>query len=223
MLFARSGCCRNEQITSAGLNRRCLLRCPLHEITSAIQIENDNLNIVYGDFLKVNLKDYFNKNDKLNVIANIPYYITTPIITKFIKEDFIPINMVLMVQKEVAERLSSKPKNKEYGAISVILNYFFEIEYLYTVNRSSFEPVPNVDSAIIKLSKRDNILELKDFDVFEKLVYDSFKQKRKTLKNNLKNYDLEKINNILSKFDMSLSNRAEDISYEVFVDISNNL
>ena len=183
----------------------------------------DNLNIIYGDFLDVNLGDYFDKDEKLFVIANIPYYITTPIITKFIDEKTIPEEMVLMVQKEVAERLSSGPRSKEYGAISVILNYYFDIIYLFTVNRNCFYPIPNVDSAVIKLKKRDNLIYLNNFDNYKNLVYDAFKQKRKTLKNNLKKYDLVKIESILSKYNLGLNNRAEEISYEIFVEISNNI
>lgn len=187
------------------------------------KITNTNLKVVYGDFLDVKLENFFNSADKLYVIANIPYYITTPIITKFIDEKKIPEEMVLMVQKEVALRLSSNPGNKEYGAISVILNYFFDILYLFTVGRNCFYPVPNVDSAVIKLKKKDKLLILKDFDIYKKLVYDAFKQKRKTLKNNLKNYDLNLIESILNKYNFNLNNRAEEISYEVFVEIANKI
>ena len=179
-----------------------------------------NLNIIYKDFLDIKLSDYFSKNDTINVVANIPYYITTPIINKFIKEDFIPKNMVLMVQKEVAERLSSKCGSSDYSAITVLLNYFFDIEYLFTVNRENFYPIPNVDSAIIKFTKKEDVNRI-DYSKFEKLVYDSFKQKRKTLKNNLKNYDLNSIEVILNKYNLSLNNRAEDLDVEVFIDLFN--
>jgi len=182
----------------------------------------DNLKVVYHDFLDIKLDDYFNREDKISVVANIPYYITTPIITKFIDENFIPEEMILMVQKEVALRLSSKPKNSDYGAITVLLNYFFDIQYLFTVDRTEFYPVPNVDSAIIKLRKKENTLKC-DYEKFKKLVHDSFKQKRKNLKNNLKEYDLIKIQDILEKYGYSLNNRAEDISYEIFVELVNIL
>ena len=186
-------------------------------------ILSEKLKVIYGDFLNVSLSDYFKKDQDIYVIANIPYYITTPIITKFIDENIIPKEMVLMVQKEVAERLSSKPKNKEYGAISVILSYYFDILYLFTVNRNCFYPVPNVESAVIKLKKRESLLPLTNFDKYKNLVYDAFKQKRKTLRNNLKKYDLEKIESILLKHNLSLNSRAEEVDYEVFVDICNNI
>lgn len=186
------------------------------------KIDASNLNVIYGDFLEVSLKEYFSEKDKLFVIANIPYYITTPIITKFIEEKYIPEVMVLMVQKEVAERLSAKPKTSIYGAITAILNYYFDIEYLFTVDRNEFYPVPNVDSAIIRLVRKKYTIDC-DFEKYKKIVNDAFKQKRKNLKNNLKNYNLIKIEEILKKYNFNLSNRAEELGFEVFVEICNNL
>lgn len=187
------------------------------------KINSNNLNVVYGDFLNVNLNDYFNKEDNLYFVANIPYYITTPIITKFIDDGVIPKVMILMVQKEVGERLSASPGTSDYGAITVILNYYFDVRYEFTVNRSDFYPVPNVDSCIISLCKKDNVVSVKDFNKFKKFVNDSFKQKRKNLRNNLKGYDLDIISNVLNKYGLDLTNRAEDLGYEVFVDIVNSL
>lgn len=182
-------------------------------------INNDNLKIIYKDFLSVSLNDYFSKNDKLFFVANIPYYITTPIITKFIEDNIIPEIMILMVQKEVGERLSAEPKTRQYGAITAILNYYFNISYEFTVNRDNFYPIPNVDSCVIKLEKKQGLVR-DIFKEYKKLVYDSFKQKRKNLKNNLKNYNLDIINNVLKKYDLDLSNRAEDISCEIFMEIT---
>lgn len=182
------------------------------------KINNENLNVIYKDFLEINLNDYFSKNDNLFLVANIPYYITTPIITKFIDENIIPDVMILMVQKEVGERLSAKPKTSQYGAITAILNYYFDIKYEFTVNRENFYPIPNVESCIIKLVKKQNIKNI-DFDKYKKLIYDSFKQKRKNLKNNLKNYNLDKISMILNKYGFDLNNRAEEVGYEIFLEI----
>ena len=184
-------------------------------------IKSDNLKIVYSDFLNINLNDYIDK--KVYFASNVPYYITTPIINKFIKSNIIPEVMIMMVQKEVAERLCSEPGNSEYGAISVILDYYFDREYLFDVDRSCFYPIPNVDSSVIKLVKKDSVLKLKDYNKFVKIINDSFRMKRKNIRNNLKNYDLEKISSILKKYNLDLSNRAEEIDYEVFVDLANNL
>ena len=140
------------------------------------KINNEHLTVIYKDFLSINLKEYFNKDEKLYFVANIPYYITTPIITKFIDENYIPEVMILMVQKEVGERLSASTGTKDYGAITAILNYYFDISYEFTVPRDYFYPVPNVDSCIIKLTKKNIVSEV-DFNEYKKVVYDSFKQK----------------------------------------------
>ena len=187
------------------------------------KISCDNLSVVYKDFLSINLKDYLDSYKHIYFVANVPYYITTPIISKFIDENIIPDVMVMMVQKEVAERLSAKVGTKNYGAISAILNYYYDVEYLFTVDRNNFYPVPNVDSAVIKFTKRKVLLDLVSFSKYKKFINDAFMQKRKNLKNNLKNYDLEKIECILKKYNLNLTNRAEDVDYKVFVEIVNNL
>lgn len=187
------------------------------------KISCDNLSVVYKDFLSISLKDYLDSDKHIYFVANVPYYITTPIISKFIDENIIPDVMVMMVQKEVAERLSAKVGTKNYGAISAILNYYYDVEYLFTVDRNNFYPVPNVDSAVIRFNKREDLLDLVSFSKYKKFINDAFMQKRKNLKNNLKNYDLEKIECILKKYNLDLTNRAEDVDYKIFVEIVNNL
>ena len=185
----------------------------------------DNYEIIFDDFLNRNVLNDIEKYhyDNLYIIANLPYYVTTPIILKIIKEN-IPINeMVIMIQKEVADRFSSAAGTKEYGQITVLLQYFFEIEKVCNVSKNSFVPRPKVDSAVIRMKKRDNMLEIKDFDHFEKLIRDSFRFKRKTIKNNLNDYDLDIIDSVLSKYGYSINSRSEELSYNVFVEISNEL
>ena len=179
--------------------------------------------IVYEDFMNVNLDEFVKKYNYENiyVIGNIPYYITTPIIEKITFSNIRVKSLLLMVQKEVADRLSSTNGNREYGYITVLLNAFYDINKLFNVNKNSFYPVPNVDSAIIKLdSKECNIL---NFEKFNRLIKNAFRFKRKTLKNNLIGYDLELINNLLGEYGFSLSNRAEDIPVEVYINIANKL
>ena len=187
------------------------------------KLQSDNLTIVYKDFLSVQLNQYLKDYKSIYFVANVPYYITTPIINKFIDENILPDEMVMMVQKEVAERLSASVGTSDYGAISAILNYFYDIEYLFTVSRDNFYPVPNVDSAVIKFTKRNELLELNDFNIYKKLINDAFKYKRKNLNNNLKGYDLNLINEVLKKYNLDLQKRAEDIPYYVFLEISNKL
>lgn len=185
------------------------------------KLVDNKTKVIYKDFMQVDLNEYYNKDDKIHVIANIPYYITTPIIEKIIDSNLNILDMTLMVQKEVADRLSSKPKSSEYGYITVYLNYYFEVNKLFNVDKSCFNPAPKVDSAIIQLKKKDKI-EVNE-EVFFKLIKDSFKLKRKNLRNNLKEYDLDKIETILSNHGLSLTARAEELSLDVFIDIANNL
>lgn len=187
--------------------------------------EDEKTKVIYNDFMKVDLEEETKDIDynDLYVIANLPYYITTPIIEKMISSSLNVKAMVLMVQNEVADRLSAKPGSKDYGAITVYLNYYYNVEKLFFVYRSAFDPAPNVDSAVIKLSKKENELELKDKDLFFKLVQDSFKMKRKNIRNNLKGYDLIRIAKVLESYGLDLTVRAESITLQCFVDIANEL
>ncbi len=184
-----------------------------------------NVDIIYQDFLKSCVKKDLEKYsyDYLYVIANLPYYVTTPIIMKLI-EDQIPVDkIVVMVQKEVGDRFKAKPGTKDYGSLSIFLQYYFEIEKLMDVSKNVFLPKPNVDSIVVSFQRRKNKLEVKNESLFFGLVKDSFVQKRKTLRNNLKNYDLDRIETILKKYGYDLSVRAEALSIELFVEIANYL
>ncbi len=185
----------------------------------------DNVEVIYKDFLKTDVESDIKKYSykKLYVVANLPYYITTPIIMKFIEDNIDVDKIVVMVQKEVGDRFKAIPNTKDYNSLSVYLNYYFDVKKLLDVSRNVFMPKPNVDSIVIEFKKKDNKYELKDEKLFFDLVRDSFKQKRKTLKNNLKNYDLTKVEEVLKKYNLDLSVRAEQIRIEIFVDIANNI
>lgn len=196
----------------------------LEEILKDNLANLNNIEIIFKDFLKTDVKKDLEKYDydKLYVIANLPYYITTPIITKII-EDELPVDkIVVMVQKEVGDRLKAKPGTREYGSLSVYINYYFEVSKLLDVSRNVFIPKPNVDSVVVELKKKE-LIHVNNSQLFFKLVRDSFAQKRKTLRNNLKDYNLNKIEEILKKYNFDLSVRAEQLSLEIFVDIANNL
>lgn len=185
----------------------------------------NNVKIIYQDFLKANVLDDIKGYEykKLYFVANLPYYITTPIIIKII-EDCIPVDkMVFMVQKEVGNRFKALPGSKEYGSLSVYLNYYFDVKKILDISRHVFMPEPNVDSIIVEFSKKENLLAVKNEEVFFKLIRDSFTQKRKTLRNNLKGYNLEKIEEVLNRHNLDLSVRAEQLSTEIFIEIANNL
>ncbi len=184
-----------------------------------------NIDIIYDDFLKRDLhKDLENYSfDRLYVVANLPYYITTPILVKFIEEKVPAEKMVFMVQKEVGDRFKAKPKTKDYGSLTVYLNYYFDVRKVIQVSKHVFLPKPNVDSIVIEFKRKDKLLPLKNSELFFKLVRDAFVQKRKTIKNNLKEYDLEKIEQVLKQYTFSLTSRAEELPLEVFVEIANTL
>ena len=141
---------------------------------------------------------------------------------KFIDDKINVDKMAVMVQKEVGDRFKASINTKDYSSLSIFLNYYFDVQKILDVSRNVFMPKPNVDSIVILFTKKKSKLYVKDEELFFKLVRDSFKQKRKTIKNNLKDYDLDKIEAVLLKNNLSLSSRAEQIKIEVFIDIINN-
>ena len=186
------------------------------------KINSPNLKIIYKDFLTIDLLDYIKGYEEIYVIANIPYYITTPIIEKIIKSKLNIKFMILMVQKEVADRLSAKPGSNDYGYFTVYLSYYYTVSKISNVSRKLFYPVPNVDSALIKLEIKENRIKV-DEEKFFKFVKECFRFKRKNIKNNFLNKDLNIVNNVLSKYNHNLSNRAEDFTLVEFIDLFNSL
>ncbi len=185
----------------------------------------DNLEIIFDDFMKRDIVNDIKKYDYKNIyfIANVPYYVTTPILMKLINLELKVNKIVMMIQKEVGERFSAIPGSRDYSSISVYLNYFYDVKKLFKVGKENFMPVPKVDSVVIELTLKEELLKVNNLDLFFKLVRDSFKFKRKTLKNNLKDYNLNAIFDVLRKYNYDLSIRAEQLPVEIFVEISNNL
>lgn len=217
-----------ELLVKTGNNVLCYeIDTRLEEILSNKFNDVSNVKFIFNDFLKcdvaTDIKDYSYKY--IYVIANLPYYITTPIISKIIDE--LDVNkMVLMVQKEVGDRFTASPGNKDYGSISVFLQSYFDVKEEFFVSRNCFVPKPNVDSIIISLSKKREELNIKNREIFQKLIRDSFQFKRKTLRNNLKDYSIDQIAQIemvLKRYGHDLSSRAEVLTVVEFVEISNNL
>ena len=213
-------------LTKKLVNKKCDVIC--FEIDERLkkyldEINSNNLKVEYKDFLKVDLKEYdFGKYNNLYYVGNLPYYITTAIINKIVEESN-PYEITIMIQKEVALRFLAKPNSKEYSSISIFLQYNFDIEKVCLVSKNCFEPIPKVDSMVIKLKRKKDKIKANDENKFYKLIKDSFRQKRKNLRNNLNTYDLNKIENILNKYNKDLTFRAEQITIEEFIDISNNI
>lgn len=196
----------------------------LKEILSSNLSDLNNVEIIYGDFLEADVLNDIKKFDfnKIYIIANLPYYITTPILVKIVEENIPVDKLAVMVQKEVGNRLKASPGCKDYSSLSVFFNYYFKVSKLLDVSRNVFMPVPNVDSIVVLFEARECEF-LKDRDLFFKLVRDSFVYKRKTLGNNLKTYDQNIVLSVLKKYGFDLSVRAEHLSIEIFIDIANNL
>lgn len=195
----------------------------LEDILAVELKEYSNIDIIFDDFLHrdliADLKNY--TYEHLYVVANLPYYITTPIITRIIDSNLPVEKIVVMVQKEVGDRFSAKVGTKDYNSLTVFLNYYFSIKKEFLVSRNCFVPKPNVDSVVVSFTKKENRLEVFNLELFFSLVRDSFKFKRKTLRNNLKNYQFSMIEEGLKQLGYQGTVRAEQLSLEDFVFLSN--
>ncbi|AFZ00274.1 16S rRNA (adenine(1518)-N(6)/adenine(1519)-N(6))-dimethyltransferase RsmA [Calothrix sp. PCC 6303] len=195
--------------------------------------EKDNFLLLQSDFLEVELATLlagFPKFQKPNkVVANIPYNITGPIIEKLLGRISNPNpepyeSIVLLIQKEVAERLVSKPGNRACGALTIRVQYLAECEYICTVPAKAFHPAPKVDSAVVKLTPRKLEKVADDPKWLETLVKLGFAAKRKMLRNNLQSVvERDRMNEIMEQLGMNPQDRAEDLSVQQWVKLSNHL
>jgi 16S rRNA (adenine1518-N6/adenine1519-N6)-dimethyltransferase len=186
----------------------------------------ENLKIIQNDILKVNLKDILNSDKKIKVIANLPYYITTPIIMKLLEDRLNIDSIIVMVQKEVGERICAKPGSKEYGAITVSVNYYSNSKIIINVPKENFLPEPEVDSCVIKLDvlEKPSVI-VKNERLFFSLIKTGFSQRRKTILNSLSNgyFSKEEISKVLKTLNVNEKLRAENLSVQDFANISNEL
>lgn len=187
----------------------------------------NNFELINKDVLKVDLNKIIEENGNfksVKVVANLPYYITTPIIMKLLEDKLNLESITVMVQKEVAERLADKPGGKDTGAITYSINYYTNPKIIIDVPRESFIPSPNVDSAVIKLDvlKQPKVKVL-DEELFFQVIKFAFLQKRKTLMNSLSNSGLvskEFLGKMLNDLGIDLRVRAEQLSLDNFKDIA---
>ncbi|MCZ8523715.1 MULTISPECIES: 16S rRNA (adenine(1518)-N(6)/adenine(1519)-N(6))-dimethyltransferase RsmA [Paenibacillus] len=189
--------------------------------------------VIHGDVLGVSLADLFREHFTgcagVSVVANLPYYVTTPIIMKLLEEKLPLENIVVMIQKEVAERMSAKPGGKEYGSLSIAVQYYCEPEVVAIVPHTVFIPQPNVDSAVIKLKIRQQpAVEVEDEAFFFDVVQSSFVQRRKTIYNNLgaKYFSKEtksELEPLLREAGIEPSRRGETLSMQEYAELSKRL
>ena len=183
-----------------------------------------NVKIVHGDILKLDISREI-PAERYKVVANLPYYITTPIIMRFLEERLPAELLVTMVQKEVAQRMVAKPGGKDYGALSVAVQYYTEPEIMFIVPPASFIPAPAVESAVIRCTIRQEPPVNVDEKMFFRVVKAAFAQRRKTLANGLKAAGIapDKITAVFETVGIDPKRRGETLSLEEFARISNEL
>lgn len=194
----------------------------------------DNVTVVNRDILKVDLAQYIaefkNPDLPIKVVANLPYYITTPILMHLIESGIPFSEFVVMMQKEVADRISAQPNTKAYGSLSIAVQYYMTAKVAFIVPRTVFVPAPNVDSAILKMVRREQpVVEVQDEKFFFKVTKASFVHRRKTLWNNLTSYFGKseevkaKLENALEKADLAANVRGEALDLAAFARLSDAL
>ncbi|MUV38013.1 16S rRNA (adenine(1518)-N(6)/adenine(1519)-N(6))-dimethyltransferase [Lentibacillus sp. JNUCC-1] len=191
----------------------------------------DNVSVVHQDILEADvnqaIKAHFHPEQPVHVVANLPYYITTPILMKLLHEDLPVSTLTVMIQKEVAQRMAASPSQKSYGSLSIAVQYYTEAQVVMTVPKTAFMPQPNVDSSILKLVKRQTPpVDVVDEDLFFTLVRASFAQRRKTLRNNLNAFykqrlDKQAITDLLEEAGIDGTRRGESLSMEEFAQLTN--
>ncbi len=192
----------------------------------------DNVEVINGDILKQDIRELsekYNNGKPFKVVANLPYYITTPIIMGILENDAPVDSLTVMVQKEVAERMQAGPGGKEYGALSLAVQYYSEPYLAANVPPNCFMPRPGVGSAVITLKKYDKPpVKVKDRKLMFDIIKASFQQRRKTLINSISNYSglniqKESVVSALSEMNLSVSIRGEVLTLEQFAELSDIL
>ena len=192
--------------------------------------EYDNITIINKDILKTDINEELKNlsvNQKIRVVANLPYYITTPIIMKVLEDKVNVDCMVLMLQKEVADRMNAAPSTKDYGSLSIAVQYYCDTDIVCKVPKSSFIPEPNVDSLVLKLVVNEKRkVEINDEELFFKIVRGSFSKRRKTILNSLSNYedlgDKDRIQKLLEISEIDAKRRGETLSIYEFANLAKN-
>ena len=190
--------------------------------------EFENIEVVNQDILKVDVQGLVNEElsgGPVKLVANLPYYITTPIVMKFLEEDIPVTDIVVMVQKEVADRMNAGPGTKDYGALSIAVQYYCDTEIVAKAPRHMFIPQPNVDSTVIGLHVREEKkYKVDSEEVFFKTVKAAFGQRRKTLLNALGTLgflDKDEIREVLQEANIDEKRRGETLSIEEFANLAN--
>ncbi len=201
----------------------------LEERLREVEGRHKNLKVIFKDIMNVDLKgicENFNEhteNFKYKVVANLPYYITTPIIFKFLDDAKHLESLTIMVQKEVAERIVARAGDKEYGALSCMIDFYGNAKIARIVKKQNFYPMPKVDSAIVKIDIVDGKFDLAKEDAYKKIVRTAFNNRRKTLVHNITNelkISREKVLAVFEELGISDKARGEELSTQMLFDLS---
>lgn len=201
------------------------------EVLSHLTVDYNNIEIINQDVLRFDLNTITKKYESVKIIANLPYYITTPIVMKVLEETKNLGAIVIMIQKEVAQRLVAKPGTKDYGAITLAIDYHADADIRFTVPAGAFVPAPKVESAVVRLDVLDQKrVDVADEKLFFRIIKSAFGQRRKTLvnaiSNNFSEFSKDDIKNVLTQFDISETVRGEALSifdYKKIADALYNL
>ncbi len=184
---------------------------------------NDNFNLIHKDALKVDFSEIIGEEQSVKLVANLPYYVTTPIIIKLLKEGYNFKNLTIMIQKEVAERIDAVPSTKEYGSLSLFVQYYCNTEIVRRVSPTSFIPRPKVDSVVIRLDKLESKAVLvKDEKLMFDIIRNVFNMRRKTLLNGVKflGYSKEKLEEAFKIANIDYKRRGETLSLQEFANLA---
>ncbi|NFH67193.1 16S rRNA (adenine(1518)-N(6)/adenine(1519)-N(6))-dimethyltransferase RsmA [Clostridium botulinum] len=185
--------------------------------------EYNNFTLIHKDALKIDFNGLMENKDSIKLVANLPYYVTTPIISRLLKEKCDFKSLTIMIQKEVAERIDAEPNCKEYGSLTVLVQYYCNTEIIRKVSPNCFIPRPKVDSIVIKLDRlSEPRVRVKSEKLFFNVVRSSFNMRRKTLWNSLKslNIDKESMENAFERAGIDPKRRGETLSIEEFGKLS---
>lgn len=235
----KSGICKEDYVIEIGPGFGTLTKVLLEKAGGVCSIEldeklipilneelkdYDNLKLINSDVLKTDLNELMHDKTNVKIVANLPYYITTPVIIKIINEVSNYESVTLMLQKEVVDRIKAHPSTKDYGAFTIFVQYYCDVEFIRYVPKTSFIPVPKVDSAVVKLIKRKKLpIDIYDEKLFFSLVRYSFNMRRKTLFNALRVMKISEdiLKDALYKCNIDPKRRGETLSIVEFGELSN--
>ncbi|GGP11536.1 16S rRNA (adenine(1518)-N(6)/adenine(1519)-N(6))-dimethyltransferase RsmA [Oceanobacillus neutriphilus] len=216
-----------DRVVAFEIDQRLL---PILEETLA---DYDNVEVILEDILKADveevIKTHFGEDQEIHVVANLPYYITTPILMKLVRDRLPVTSLTVMIQKEVAERMAAVPNTKSYGSLSIAVQYYTEARVVLNVPKQVFMPQPNVDSSVLKLvMRKEPPVQVDNEDFFFELIQASFAQRRKTLRNNLNRFLQEKLEKhqveiLLEEASIDGGRRGETLTIEEFAALANKV